>query len=184
MTIDELNSNYFSWLCGIVSDSMPKRKSFTRLLRYLHDTEFVSVLPMDANRASDGINLRYRFGDEVNIEQPAIATCLDTRACSVLEMMVALALRCDEHITYNPRNGLKAGRWFWMFIDNLGLIDITDNNYDRDYVEKVVWRFLDRGYTHDGAGGLVYIKDCSFDMRTTEIWYQMMRYLSTLSRGD
>lgn len=183
MTIEEINNNYFSWLCSLVSDSVPSRKSYKKLLNYLYNTEFVYVMPMDGNRASDGINLRYRFGDENNIEQPAIAACVDTKGCSVLEMMVALALRCEEHITYNPSHGRKAGRWFWMFMDNLGLIDMFDTNYDANYVNHVVWRFLDRGYTHDGQGGLVYIENCAFDMRTTEIWYQMMRYLSSL-RGD
>ena len=183
MTSEELNNNYFSWLCGIISDSMPSRKSYKKLLNFLYETEFVYILPMDANRFSDGTNLRYRFGDENGISQPAIASCLDNKTCSVLEMMVALALRCEEHITFNPNNGLNAGKWFWMFIDNMGMVDMYDTNYDPDYVNNVVWRFLDRGYTHDGAGGLIYIKNCKFDMRTTEIWYQMMRYLSSL-RGD
>ena len=39
-------------------------KSYRRLFYKLHDTEFAYTIPMDGNRAEDGIELRYRFGRE------------------------------------------------------------------------------------------------------------------------
>ena len=184
MVIHDVNRDYFEWLCSLVSDSKPNRRaSYNHLLEYLYSTEFVYTLPMDGNRYDDGINLRYRFGYEHNIDGPVIASCLDIKPCSIFEMMVALAFRCEEHIMYNPSCGMMSGRWFWMMISNLGLKDMTDRNYDGEYVNSVIWRFLDRKYSYDGEGGLIYIKDSKYDMRSMEIWYQMQRYLSEYRRN-
>ena len=174
----DLNGEYFEWLCSLVRDSKPiKRVSYRLLLIHLYHTEFVYEMPMDGNRYADGISLRYRFGYERRIEDPIIASCLDNNPCSVLEMMVALAFRCEEHIMYNPENGVMSGRWFWKFISNLGLEDMIDSKYDENIVNSVIWRFLNRGYSADGEGGLVYIPNCRYDLRSMDIWYQMMRYL-------
>ena len=179
----DINSDYFEWLCSLVKDSKPlKNVSYKKLLWCLHSTEFVYFVPMDANRYEDGINLRYRFGDENNVEDPVIASCLDINPCSILEMMVALALRCEEHIMVNPEKGLMSGRWFWMFVKNLGLDDMHDARFDEDQADSVIQRFLNRDYSHDGEGGLIYIPNCQYDLRDMEIWYQMMRYLSEYRR--
>ena len=175
----DIQSDYFDWLCSIIGDT----DRYARLLYYLYSTEFVYIIPMDSNRYEDGINLRYQFGEERGIEAPVIASCLDDKPCSILEMMVALSVRCETHIMENPENGKMPGRWFWMMINNLGLIGMTDNRFDLEYVNGVVWRFLDRKYGHDGEGGLVYLPNCRYDLRTMEIWYQMMRYLSEFLRN-
>ena len=188
MKARDINEEYFNWLCSLVDDSKPSNKyGYTKLLKYLYDTEFIYILPMDGNRYEDGISLRYRFGYEHNIEAPIIASCLDRDKgpCSILEMMVALAHRCEENITFNPELGIMSGKWFWMMVSNLGLGGMTDNCFDDEFVNSVIWRFLDREYSHDGEGGLIYIPNSQYDMRTTEIWYQMMRYLSLYRRnGD
>ena len=180
----DIHSEYFNWLCSLVKDSKPfSRSSYTKLLTYLYRTEFVYIMPMDGNRYADGENLRYRFGYERGIEDPIIASCLDDTPCSILEMMVALAFRCEEHIMFNPAVGTQSGRWFWMMIKNLGLEHMTDRQYNIEYVNSVIWRFLDRQYDADGKGGLIYIPNTKYDLRTMEIWYQMMRYLSEYRRN-
>ena len=112
--------------------------SYRRLMVFLYHTEFEYNIPMDGNRCADGISLRYRFGYEHGIGDPVIASCLDNNPCSVLEMMVALALRCEEHIMLIPENGLMSGRWFWSMITNLGLDEMYDSNYDENMVNSVI----------------------------------------------
>ena len=172
----DINQEYFSWLCYLIDEN--KCRQYSRLITYLHTTEFVYIMPMDGNRYDDGINLRYRFGNDNNIEDPVIASCLDDKSCSILEMMVSLSVRVEEHIMQNPDNGLQPGRWFWMMIDNLGLSDQTDRNYDSEYANSIIWRFLNRQYDSDGRGGLIYLPSSRCDLRDVEIWYQMMWYLS------
>ena len=180
----DINSEYFDWLCSLIKDSVPNKASYHHLLRYLYETEFTFIHPMDENRCVDGINLRYRFGYENHIENPVIASCLDTFPCSILEMMTALAFYCEEHIMVNPDKGLRSGRWFWMMIKNLGLSIMYDSNFDPEYVNRVIWRFLNRSYDRDGKGGLIYIPGFRGDMRELEIWYQLMNYISECQRME
>jgi hypothetical protein len=132
---------------------------------------------MDGNRAEDGIDLRYRFGYEQGYDSPMIATLLDDRPCSVLEMLIALAIRCEEHIMDDPDIGNRTGQWFWNMIINLGLGFMDDTKFDENYVKDVISRFLYRKYKRNGEGGLFTVEHCKNDLRTVEIWYQMCWYL-------
>ena len=78
------------------------------------------MIPMDGNRAEDGIDLRYRFGHEQHYSDAMVASFLDDRPCSVLEMMIALSIRCEEHIMDDPDVGNRTGQWFWSMIASLG----------------------------------------------------------------
>ena len=178
MTKDELNNLYFNWMCQLVyTNRYSKNLSYKKLLYRLHDTNFTYVMPMDDNRAEDGIELRYRFAHENGYDHPMIATYLDNRPCSVLEMMVALSLRCEENITSDPDYGDRTGQWFWNMVVSLGLVSMNDNKFNRDYVDKTIQRFLNREYEPNGKGGLFVIENCACDLRNVEIWYQLCWYL-------
>ena len=154
-----------------------KRLSYRKLLTHLHEVEFTYTLPMDGNRAEDGIDLRYRFGYENDYSEPMIASGLDDRPCSVLEMMIALSMRCEEQIMDDPDIGNRTGQWFWDMIDNLGLGNMSDSKFDNSYVDEMLQRFLNRDYKRNGEGGLFTINRRGLDMRSVEIWYQMCWHL-------
>lgn len=179
MTRNELNNIYFDWLCDIVcEDRFSDETSFAKLLSYLHSVEFTYLLPMDKNWASHGIDLRYRFAIAEFPTVPA-DDILDDLAgpCSILEMMVALALRCEECIMDDPAYGNRTGKWFWGMIVNLGLGGMYDQRFDIYYAEEVIERFLNRDYEPNGKGGLFTIEDCDRDLRDVEIWHQLLWYL-------
>ena len=92
-------------------------------------------------------------------------------------MLIALAIRCEEHIMDDPDIGNRTGQWFGGMIDNLGLGSMYDENFDRDYVDEKIGIFLNRDYERNGKGGLFTVKHCKYDLRTVEIWYQMCWYL-------
>lgn len=178
MAFHELNQSYFAWMCQLVSNERySKRLSYRKLLTHLHEVEFTYTLPMDGNRAEDGIDLRYRFGYENDYSEPMIASGLDDRPCSVLEMMIALSMRCEEQIMDDPDIGNRTGQWFWDMIDNLGLGNMSDSKFDNSYVDEVLQRFLNRDYKRNGEGGLFTINRRGLDMRSVEIWYQMCWHL-------
>ena len=177
--MNDLVNAYFEWMYDLVTEEDPrKRKCYRRLLMALHTIDFEYSMPMDGNRYDDGINLRYRFGFEKDIDDANIVASLDHMPCTVLEMMVALSMRCEEHIMDDPDIGNRTGKWFWDMIDSLGLAEMTDDRFDFDYVEEVIERFLMRDYERSGKGGLFYIPENKVDMRKEEIWYQLMRYLN------
>lgn len=177
MTKYKMKKMYFEWMCTLIADGGP---SYARLLDYLHKTEFTYVLPMDGNRAEDGVDLRYRFGYEHSYEDAVIADYLDDRPCSVLEMMVALAIRCEEHIMDDPDIGDRTGKWFWDMIGSLGLAGNDDMHFEKVYVDSVISRFLARRYRRDGSGGLFTVGHGERDMRSVEIWYQMCWHLDDI----
>lgn len=173
----DISKGYFDWLCEVI-DYGGKTKFYKRTLKLLHHIDFSYTIPKDANRFEDGIDLRYRYGYEHHIDYPEIANILDSKPCSVLEMMVALAVRCEEHIMYDAEKGDRQSKWFWKMFDNLGLKEMTNSNFDEDYILDSVERFLRRDYDADGTGGLFTTSDPTKDMRTEEIWYQLMWYLN------
>lgn len=176
-TIDEL---YFEWMSELVFSNADERRAHNTLLRSLHDTNFYYILPMDSNRYEDGIDLRYRFGYEKHIEQRIIAGTLDIHECSVLEMMAALALRCEEHFlaSVEPNDGLS--EIFKYMLKSLGLLDMTNDIYCESEFEAIISRFLDRKYDSNGNGGLFRIDNCREDLTKIQIWYQMCWYLNTI----
>lgn len=181
MTDDELNAQYFNWMCGLIyKDEYSNSREYQMLLRFLDAKQFTPTLFRDDNRAVDGVDLRYRFGCDEDINDVLIASILDIRPCSVLEMMVALALRCEEQIMYNPDIGNRMGLWFWNMIESLGFDKANWNIHriDFDYANYVIDRFLSHKYARDGHGGLFTIEHSDCDMRKMEIWYQMNHYLT------
>lgn len=179
MTENELIHEYFEWMYNLVCDDSPRR-SYRKLLSHLNEIDFFYILDMDGNRAEDGIELRYRFGDECGYPDYMIASYLDNRPCSVLEMLIALDIRCEEHITFDPDAGDTFGKLFWVMLENLGLDSMTDRHFDPDQVDDVIDICLNRTYKRNGEGGLFIVNDRGCDMRSVEIWYQMMRYLDTV----
>lgn len=184
MTLDELREAYFDWMYRFVVDEAENTtptSSYRTLLRYLYSVDFTYSHPMDGNRAEDGIRLRYLFADDQGFtDYRPIAAALDNRPCSVLEMMLALAIRCEQTIMINDDFGDRTGQWFWNMILSLGLNMMTDAHFDEQYVEDVVDRFLNREYDRNGKGGLYTVEHCTKDMRKLEIWYQMCMYLNEI----
>ena len=179
MRIDEkVKLEYFDWMYDLMCDGrFAGRITYRQLFKALHDIEFVYFVPHDENRAEDGVALRYRYCYLHDCED--LEHYLDG-PCSVLEMMVALAIRCEERIMSDPDKGDRTAQWFWSMIISLGLGSMTDYNFDEELVNDAIARFLNREYEPDGKGGLFTVRKWNRDARTAEIWHQLLAYLNTL----
>ena len=178
---DYVNNEYFEWLSDLVcGDRYADTVSYRKLLMHLHDTSFRYSIPMDENRAADGVDLRKRF---INARSDMLANnamqYLD-EPCSVLEMMVALSIRCEEDIMDDPAVGNRIGQWFWLMITSLGLGPMIDERFDRPRARAIIKRFLDRDYAPNGKGGLFTIHHCEDDLREVEIWNQLSWYIDSI----
>lgn len=176
MTRSELNQEYIDWMYQLVSsDRFHRSSSRWKLVNHLHRIIFLYSMPMDGDRAEDGVNLRYRFGYENSYDDAMIAKYLDDHPCSVLEMMIALAIRCEEQIQ-DLDIGDRTGHWFWNMVASLGL----NVPYDPYIVDTRIERFMDREYSYNGEGGLFTVQHPRRDMRTVELWWQMCWYINTI----
>lgn len=175
----QIKEQYFEWLYNNVCKGRAhKNNSYRKLFKTLHNITFDFYIRNDMNRAMDGTDLRYRFATVMKDE--SIYYIFD-EPCSVLEMMEALAIRCEETIMDDPRYGDRTSQWFWGMISNLGLSSMSDDCYDEEYVNKVIYDFLERRYEPNGKGGLFYIRDCEYDLRDIEIWTQLCWYLNQIT---
>lgn len=179
---DEIRIDYFEWLysiaCGI---RFSERISYRKLLTHLHAVPFRYLIAKDQNRAENGKDLRYRYALICNYSE-SIDEILDILEgpCSVLEMIIALAISCEEDIMDDPNLGNRTGQWFWGMINNLGLGSMMDDKYDEYLVDDIITTFLNREYQPDGRGGLFTIRGCDCDLRDVEIWIQMCWYLDSI----
>ena len=178
MTESELKELYFKWLCSLVCYGASSRRGSTyrTLLRKLFRTSFYYKNSEDYNRYFDGTELRYRFGYENAYEEAMIATLLDSTDCSILEMMVALAVRCEEDIMSDSRYGNRTDIWFWSMVSSLGLMNETNDFYDDGRVNGILEDFLELRYDKTGRGGLFTVPGIG-DLRNKDIWYQMNQFL-------
>ena len=176
--MEDLEKRYFDWLVH-KANGTSDRMVHWKLLTYLYNRSFkVYILPMDQNRSEDGIDLRYSgFGYECHVDQHEIERYLDRRDCSMLEMMVSLAIKA-ENIVGDSELGDRTSLWFWWMVESLGLLGYDDMHYDEAAVEFAIDCFLNHDYKPNGKGGLFTVKNPPHDMRNAEIWNQMCWFLS------
>lgn len=176
----QINEEYFNWLKNTVTKQVYSANfSYDKLLYFLYCYDFIPTedIPKDNNRAIDGLDLRYRFGDEYGYSYDTINDNINT-PCSMLEMMIGLSVRIEETIMDNPQYGNRTPQWFWGMVASLGLGKQDDKNFDPRYCDDILQRFMNRNYSANGSGGLFTIDNPDCDMRTIEIWWQAARYLN------
>lgn len=161
---------YFAWLVGLIDDG--ETEDYSELLRYLYSREFTWSIDFDSNRAAYGLDLRERFISENDFGE-RMMRYMPQGPCSVLEMMIGLAISCESVVG-------EADKWFWFMIKNLGLKDCTNDEFDEYDVKHIIDIFLNRKFRPDGKGGLFYIKNSENDLRQIEIWYQFMFYVNSI----
>lgn len=171
---------YFDWLLDKVCDDC-QRAEYEDLLSVLYFEEFTWSIERDENRAVDGLNLRNYFRDD----HPEYSFRQVDRAlkpyCSMLEMMVALAIRCEDEIMNDPDFGDRTGHWFWTMIDNLELDNMDNEYFNEGEVLDKIDIFLSKSYRKDGSKGALFsVPNSPNDFRKAEIWYQMNWYLEYL----
>lgn len=169
---------YLDWIEGIVYDD-EHGDEYSDLLETLYQIPFRYTIPQDANRLSDGHDLRLRFGYEKLLDYSEVEEALDFPV-SLLEVLVALALRGEEAVMRDFDIGDRTALWFWMMMDNMHLTGQTNYNFDPNYVVDCADTMMDRKYSYNGDGGIVYLENPPTDLRQAELWYQLCWYFSSL----
>ena len=173
---------YIQWLYSKVGSHDRKYNHFWRVIRRLYRKEFYYTVKNDENRYQDGLYLRVQFTDEYNYAPEDICHILDG-PCTVLEMLVAFAIRIDSEIMWDPDVGDRTAFWFWKMLENAGL-DLrrfSDEYFDKDCIvelEDLLNRVLSRHYDKFGNGGFFPISSYQKNFQRTELWHQMHFWIS------
>ena len=181
MISNRIRNDYFNWIYEMMCDGLDE--SYYKLFDYLYNCQFVWTIPEDASRAIDGKNFRYQFGYLYSISRSTIDETFGNSPCSVLEMLAALAYRCEDTIMSNTKLGDRTAQWFWSMLSSIGISNQTDEVFNASLVGHKIYIFLNRTYKKNGKGGAFTIHDKSKDMRRVDLWYQMCYYLNELD-GD
>ena len=163
--------DYYNWLLSFIEDDEHDLNDYSSLLWELFNFEFYEIVRNDSNRVADGLALRNRFSEEIGEHLYFVIDELP-EGCSCLEMMIALAIRLEENILRDPDKGDRTSLWFWVMVENLGLIDEVDDNFDRDFVRDILDRFVERRLKNGQFCGLFNVTMATFNLKNVEIWYQ------------
>lgn len=185
---DITHKNYFMWLCSKVG----RADDYYFLLKRLFKRNFYSIVPNDDNRALDGLDLRHQFNDEfgcadwaVNIVDGEVMDANLDGPCTVLEMLIGLAWRCEWAMMHDDDYGDRTSYWFWQMIKNIGLDEFSDDTYDSSFdieVDRIIDIAIERRYSRYGKGGFFplknYKRNSYDDQRNVELWYQLSNWLN------
>lgn len=157
----QTDTRWFNILGYIIN--FPSYHAYQKVLWHLYQVEFwYDTIELDANRIQDAIDLRYRYG--VNVQHDI----------SVLEVMAALVERCDTSFLYNPKIGSRTGFWFEQMLISLGLDAYPDWKYNEGAVNDILDAFLRRQYAPNGKRGLFTLRHPREDLTRIDIWMQAM----------
>ena len=166
--------SYFEFLCDMINIKPGSYKeNYSLLAHQLFKKRYYYSLPMDENRDIDGRNLR-----ELYLDSGGTEAVLDGPA-SVLEVLIALARRCDADIMYDNVLGDRTEVWFWMFLSNIGLDLYVNRIYEEAAVDDVLNTWLDREIGYNGEGGLFPLDYSDVHQNSVELWKQMLYFLDS-----
>lgn len=173
-TTYEMWDDYGAWLVDRVGF---RKKRYGKLMAKLHNVPFRFSIRLDESRASDGIRLRDEYALEHDLLYPKFG-----QDCSVLEMLVGLALRVEYEYIGDPKDE-HPERFFWEMVENLFDMEhhwkqCTDDEFDDLYVDFVLNRWLSRSFRSNGEGSIFPLKTPIRNQRQVEIWSQMNAYLT------
>ena len=151
-----IKEEYDNWIIDLATDWCSNYGHYGRLMEFLHSIPFYSTvqIPLDKNRGADGKDLRLRFVESTNeySYNHAYLYLMDYDA-TMLEVMVALALRCEENIMHDIDLGDRSFEWFYGMLCSSGLNVCYDEQFDKNEAGNIVNRVLERKYARNGKGG-------------------------------
>lgn len=172
--MNELWDDYLEYL--IWRGNLERFKKLGHLFEILHNIEFRYIIERDGNRDADGMNLRDGYNIPDGYSNKQIEEFMDRRT-SVLEVLIALAIRVDDDYIGDPGEE-HPEEFFLEMLENLGLWAFKGKRYKEEDVRRIIDRWLDRDFTRKGVGSPFPLHYCERDQRDLEIWDQMKAYVN------
>lgn len=180
LMVERYYDQYFYYLYNICTRGKNPFIPYRKLFIHLYKTAFIVKLDKDINRVYDALEMRRNYLKSISADSDIFNYMNTEYPCSVLEVIVALAMRCEDTIMSNTEYGDRTTQWIWQMIVSLGLGGQNDVNYDAKDIDNKLYIFMNRKYERNGRGGLFTIKKTLKDLRKVEIWCQMLWYLDTI----
>lgn len=165
---------YFEWLKEQVSFEGGRvfTESEDRILGILFLMDFEFSMPMDKNRAKDGLILRKIWGNrrlEAGEKVDLGAIFEGKEQCSMLEMLLGLAIRMEDLLFEPGQNHIS--KWFWEMIDNSEWPKILEKEGVKELKKAILAWTTEKPWPKAQNP----FKKAHFSGQ--EIWYQMHEYV-------
>lgn len=157
---------YLKWLIDKCWD--PDR--YSQLYLHLFNIDYKHINEYDSNRASDGEYLRFLYGEEVGLTSDTVIRNLEFSPCTILELIVALAIRLETIFYTDKPTDNRTDLWIKDMIESLGLSRFDNDRFDRDEVDERIYRFLNAEFDEYGKGGLFTLNTPNPNIRSFDIW--------------
>lgn len=164
-----IKTDYYQWLVEKTGLNPGEYSSLLSALYYI-PFRWSGNIRTDSNRAKDGLVLRCDYQAETGL-LPFVKG-----DCSVLEMLVALAIRIDDVLGTPGETHID--EWFQIMVGNLGLLEETNDYFSGYEVESTIDRWLDRDFSYNGKGGIFPMVNSPEDQREIPLWDQMACYFN------
>ena len=172
------SSSYVSWLESFAVDDYIGYDvgSYSKLINELWETPFESYLGNDADRAEDGMDLRFMYksmlAEEIGIDEYVMPDISDLLGeCRVLEVLISMSMYMYDMMT-GTREYNTVARWFWEMMENSGLVYFEDNLFVYETVRNILDDILKRRYNVDTNGFFGV-----YGWQEIELWYQMQDFI-------
>lgn len=183
-----MRHEYFEWLVSkVTSPAVPDDAQARNVLRVLRDIR-IQGLPMadDDPRLEDGKQLRMNFIDDAGLSVHSYDDALEPNFCTVLELLIALAIRMDDIMRdpLDPSSSVPSCFWgmvttmvgqpfypcsYWAFPADVSIAAV---------VTESSMKFLSRQYDPTGYNGNIFIDVSGVDLRAIDIWAQACRFMT------
>lgn len=143
----------------------------SQLYRYLLEVDYIWTIPLDKNRAQDGIDLRCWWANSIKLTKEQYEVIFNSKACSMLEMLLAFAIRIENDFMATAE-GNNTSKWFYQMLISLGMSDdIT--NFDRGRVDHALLMF----FNHQ----ISLFQVPNVDISKMELWNQMNYWINYIN---
>lgn len=115
-------------------------KTYNKLFEYLDKLDYIPNFIADENRKKDFTLIRDKYNKPVD---------RDPDVGSYLEFFIAYSYRL-----YSPTYETDTGWIFWKMLSNLELLEMNDEVFGTQYVDRVLRRFNNREYGANGIGSI------------------------------
>lgn len=145
MIDDRIIYDYHHWLVRFVDNNNEELwKNYSLLMQKLFEIDYIWEHEWDEGRFLDGRKLRVDYDEDILESDDGVQVRLSPDHVSVLEVLVALCTRYSDEVLFMPDHPSVAPEIFYVILDNLNLIWCYDAQFDADFVEKSVQKWLKR----------------------------------------
>lgn len=145
-------------------------RKWSELFEILWRTEYIwredlVAQTMDDNLAADGRYLRVYFVQEMeNLGKKVDLGDHNDWPASVFEALLGLSWKIDDRLTWDSDIGAQSGKYFWIFLENLGLNKYTNYRIRRSRkqsfyeINDILYTWMERRYGENGEGSIMKIE--------------------------